>query len=387
MRSRHMFRRYAPLFAIFATSLHAQAPIVRDSAGIRIVMNPALSAAKELFVFQREPSYQVGGLEEDPVKEFKGNQGYLRGVFLSDGTLAVTDEWRLQFFDRQAKRIAIVGTNGAGPGDFRYIEGICRTRGDTLVVHDSHNARNVIIAPNRKVVSSFPSKVDGRMTFSSCFDDGTVVLVKAEYDRAANSSSVRYVRARLDGTVINPLLTSPSVRYDFVTAIGEGVATGGQRFYYSVPGSSEITAYNTAGRPVLIIRHATVPEKIADAEALVRMAYMLPRDGSKPTEADIAAQRAEAFKSWKSRPHPEYWPLHGQIHLDPDGQLWVKQYVKTRDAPNVWVAFATDGRMLGKVVLPSGRVEVINFGKASVLMRTYDEDGATHLVSHAITRK
>lgn len=387
MRSRHIFRRYAPLFAIFATSLNAQAPIVRDSAGIRIVMNPALSAAKEVFVLQRQPSYQVGGLEDDPVKEFKSNQGYLRGVFLSDGSLAVTDEWRLQFFDRQAKRIAIVGTNGAGPGDFRYIVGICRTRGDTIVVHDSRNARNVVVAPNRKVVSSFLSEPNGNLTMSSCFDDGTVVLSHSTFDRATGTFSRRFVRARLDGTVINPLLAIPAARYDLLTATGEGVATGGPRFYYTAPGSSEITAYNTAGRAVLIIRHATVPEKITDAEALGSMVYALPRDGSKPTEADIAAQRAEAFKSWKSRPHPEYWPLHGQIHLDPDGQLWVKQYVKTRDAPNVWVAFATDGRMLGKVVLPSGRVEVINFGKASFLMRTYDEDGATHLVSHAITRK
>jgi sugar lactone lactonase YvrE len=378
---------YTLLLLIVATSLPGQASSVRDSAGIRIVMNPALTTAKELFVLQREPSYRVGGLEDDPGKELKSNQGYLRGVFLSDGTLAVTDEWRLQFFDRQAKRLAIVGTKGAGPGDFSYIIGICRTRGDTIVVHDSHNARNVVVAPNRKVVSSFPAKPDGKLTMSSCFDDGTVVLSTSEYDRATGTSSMRYVRARLDGTVTNPLVKPPAARFDLVTATGEGVATAGQRFYYTAPGSSEITAYNTAGRPVLIIRHATVPEKIADAEALGRMPYVLPRDGSKPSEAYIAEARAEAFKSWKARPHPEHWPTHGQIHVDDSGQLWVKQYVKTRDAPNVWVAFSADGRMVGKVVLPSGRVEVIAFGKDSVLMRTYDDDGATYLVSHAITRK
>ena len=387
MGSAHMLRTCAPLLVVFATALQAQVPTVRDSAGIRIVMNPALSAAKELFVLQREPSYHVGGLEDDPVKELKSNQGFLRGVFLSDGSLVVTDEWRLQFFDRQAKRVAIVGAQGGGPADFKYIVGICRTRGDTIVVHDTQNARNVIVAPSRKVVSSFPSKPDGGLTASSCFDDGTVVLTNSTYDRATGTTLRRYVRARLDGTVTNPLLSPPPARFDIVTATGEGVATGGQRFYYTAPGSSEITAYNTAGRPVLIIRHATVPEKIADAEALGRMAYVLPRDGSKPTEAYIAEARAEAFKSWKARPHPEYWPAHGQIHLDGNGQLWVKQYVRTREAPNVWVAFAPDGRMIGKVVLPSGRVEVIGFGKASVLMRTYDEDGATHLVSHAITRK
>jgi hypothetical protein len=378
---------YSLLLLVVATSLQAQAPSVRDSAGIRIVMNPALSAAKEVFVFQREPSFQVGGLEDDPDKEFKSNQGYLRGVFLSDGTLAVTDEWRLQFFDRQARRLAILGGKGAGPGDFSYIIGICRTRGDTVVVHDSHNARNVVIAPDRKVVRSFPSEPDGRLTSSSCFDDGTVVLSHSEYDRATRVSSIRYVRARLDGAVVNPLLSTPPTRYDLITATGEGVATAGQRFYYSASRSSEITAYSPNGRPVLIIRYAASPEKIADAEALERMAYVLPRDGSKPTEAYIAAARAEAFKRWKDGPHPEYWPTHGQIRVGSNGLLWVNLYQRTRNAPGVWVAFGADGRMIGKLVLPPGRIEVIEFGNESVLMRTYDSDGATYLVSHAITRR
>src|SRR4029079_7793651 len=98
------------------------------------------------------------------------------------------------FFDAKGKRLGILGARGGGPEDFQYIMGICRTRGDTIVVHDSHNSRNAVISPARKVVGTFPSVSNGRITFSSCFDDGTVVLANSELDRAAMTTTTRYSR-------------------------------------------------------------------------------------------------------------------------------------------------------------------------------------------------
>jgi hypothetical protein len=370
-----------------ATSLHAQAPSVRDSTGIRIVTNPALSSAKEAFTFGATPTYRVGGLEEVPEQEFKSNQGYLRGAFLSDGRFVVTDESRIHFFDAQAKRIGILGRQGAGPEDFRYLIGICRTRGDTLAVYDSHNARNAIISPAMKVVRTFPAKPGGQLLFSSCFDDGTLVLTESDYDRATGTRTTRYSRARLDGTVANPLLTTSPARFDMVASAEEGVATAGQRFYHSAAGSTQITAYNTAGRPLFVVRYTPMLEKITDDAALARMPYMLPQDGSKPSDAEIATQRAEGLKRWKAGPHAEYWPTHGRIHVDANGLLWVQQYQRDSKAPNVWVAFATDGKMIGKLVLPEGRKEVIGFGNNAILLRTTDGDGAAVLGLHPIRRK
>ena len=378
---------FAAILVGSAASSHAQAPSVRDSAGIRIVTNPALSTAKEAFVFQPNPSYRVGGLEDVPEQEFKSNQGYLRGAFLSDGRLAVTDEWRIHFFDRQAKRIGIFGRQGAGPEDFRYIIGICRTRGDTIAVYDSHNARNVVISPAMKVVRTFPDGALGQLGFSSCFDDGTVVLSQSDFDRTTGTRTTRYVRARLDGTLANPLLTTPPAVFDMVASAEEGVATAGQRFYQSPAGSAQITAYTTNGRPVVIIRYAPMPEKITDADALARMPYSGPSSGARPSDADIAAQRAEGLKRWKATAHAEYWPTHGRIHVDANGLLWVQQYKKDSKAPNVWVAFATDGVMIGKLVLPEGRKEVVGFGNNAILIRTFDSDGATYLSLHPIARK
>lgn len=272
----HMKITCTMLFAVVTVSLQAQTPTVRDSAGIRIVMNPALSMAKETFAFHPGPIYDVGGLEDDPVKEFKSNQGYLRGVFLSNGTLAVTDEWRVQFFDSKGKRLGILGTKGGGPEDFSYLIGICRTRGDTLVTYDSRNSRNAVIAPTRHVVRTFPAIVNGGITFSSCFDDGTIVLSHSDLDRAAGTLTTRYGRARLDGTIVNPLFSLAPARYDIVTNAENATATAGQRFYHGLPDASQITAYDATGKPVLMIRYAGKAEKITDADALNRITYAMP---------------------------------------------------------------------------------------------------------------
>lgn len=374
------------LFAIVTASLQAQAPTVRDSAGIRIVMNPALSAAKETFAYHPDPIYNVGGLEDDPVKEFKSNQGYLRGVFLSDGSLAVTDEWRLQFFDPTAKRLSILGAKGGGPEDFSYLIGICRARGDTIVTYDSHNSRNAVISPTRKVVRTFPAAVNGGITFSSCFDDGTIVLSHSDYDRATGTSTTRYVRARLDGTIVNPLFSLAPARFDMVTYAENANATAGQRFYNGLPDGSEITVYDVTGKPLLMVRYADKPEKITDADAMKRIAYPIPAGGGRPTDAQVAAAKADALERWKGRPHAEFWPTHGRIHVDDQGRLWVNQYRKDTQVPDVWVAFAPDGRMIGKLVLPAGRNEVIAFAKNGVLIRTADSDGAAHLELHPISK-
>jgi hypothetical protein len=370
------------LLSLAAVSLHAQAPTARDSAGVRIVMNPALADAPETFRFNPTPILDVGGLEEDPDLEFKSNQGYLRGTFLSDGTLVVTDESRLHFFNRQGRRLGVVGTRGAGPEEFRYIIGICRTRGDTTVVFDSHNARNVVIAPTRRIVRTFPSKPNGALTFSSCFDDGTVVLSASEYDRETQSMMIRYLRGRLDGTVANRLVALPPIRYDMVTGSEVAIATRGQRLYLGAPGASEIMAYDAAGRLQLIVRMASRPERITDAAALKRMSYAIPA-GRTPTEAEIAASKAEGLKRWKSGPHAEYWPTYGRIHVDDRGRLWVNQYRMDYQGIDVWVAFGADGRMIGKLVLPPG-LEVIDFWNNGILVRSQDDDGAAHLRLHAI---
>jgi hypothetical protein len=42
--------------------------------------------------------------------------------------------------------------------------------------------------------------------------------------------------------------------------------------------------------------------------------------------------------------------------------------------------------MIGKLVLPAGRIEVIGFARNGILIRTADSDGAAHLELHSIAK-
>lgn len=116
----------------FATTVvvHAKAPVIRDSAGVRIVENRARASAPVQFTLGTKARFDVGGLEPEPDNEFNPIQGYLRGTWLSNGGLAVIDEVRMHLFDAAGKRLAIVGRKGKGPEEVTFITSIYRTRGN-----------------------------------------------------------------------------------------------------------------------------------------------------------------------------------------------------------------------------------------------------------------
>ena len=120
-----MLRRSSCLAACLAaiTALTANAGAqqlgVRDSSGVRIVEKAARKDAPLRFRLGDKPFLEVGGIESNPDEEFDHRQGYLRGVRLSNGGLAVSDVARVHYFDATGKRIRIVGRNGAGPEEFQ----------------------------------------------------------------------------------------------------------------------------------------------------------------------------------------------------------------------------------------------------------------------------
>src|SRR6185503_18847722 len=95
----------------------AQTPRSRDGEGVRIVENGSRLTAPIAFRLGDRPSFDVGGLQQDPADEFDTHNYYLHGVRLSDGRVAVLDKSRVHFFDATGKRLKIVGRAGEGPGE------------------------------------------------------------------------------------------------------------------------------------------------------------------------------------------------------------------------------------------------------------------------------
>lgn len=357
----------------------AQAPTVRDSAGIRIVENPSRLEAPVVFTLGARPNFDVGGLESDPDVEFNHRQGYLRETFLSDGRFAVIDVVRVHFFDATGKRLKIFGREGAGPEEFRYLTSICRTRGDTLVLEDGQNRRVAIMDGNGNFVRTIPQRDLGRPPFDGCFDDGTLLLERTVGPAEARQN--RLTRLRLDGSVVDTLGVFPS-GFDIVTQSETTVLAAGARFYYGNPATSEVRVYDRDGRLRRIVRSDDPRERISDADVERKLASSIPTNVS-------PAERKARMDQMRAVPHSSTWPAYRGVEVGSDGRLWIEDYQRTHPSPDRWTAFDSTGRLIARLVIPPPvqRVppfQVIAFGRDGILVRRWDDDQATHLTVYPL---
>ncbi len=140
--------------------------------------------------------------------------------------------------------------------------------------------------------------------------------------------------------------------------------------------------FDVGGLLVASIRSADPIATISGAEAEQRMARTIPTNVS-------AAERTARMDRMKAMPHASTWPAIGRIYVDPDGNLWVADYMRTWPGPTGYSKFDANGRLIGRLVLPvapppAGRLQVIGFGRNDILVRRADEDGAAHLTVYPI---
>jgi hypothetical protein len=355
----------------------AQQPVTRDSAGVQIVENRSRTAAPTLLRLGDTPSINVGGLEADPAVEFDHRDGYIRGALLSNGGLAVIDVWRVHFFDGRGTRTRISGARGQGPLEFAGLTGVCVTRGDTLVVVDSRNALIGILDPNGSIVRTIPRDTLGGLGFNGCLGDGTFLLTRTVGASVARGQAgqVRIVRVRVDGSVANAVATypgapvgTPSVRVD--------QAAGGNRIYLLREMENQIRVMDPNGMLIRIIR-TTDP--------------LRPLSAQQTSERTGRARAIAAQMGRAAIPVPTHWPPYGELHVGSDGWLWAQEYHASSSEPQVWVAFDTSGVLVRRLVIPRPSVainpsEVIGFGRGTIMVRRYDENGATFISVYPLLR-
>lgn len=383
-----VFRSGTVLFGVAVSAVlqsspsAGQSPIVRDSAGVRIVQNPPRARAPVAFRIGTTPVVDVGGPEENTNDELDSNHGYLSAARLSDNGIAVIDPARVHYFDARGKRLRIVGRQGAGPEEFRYLIGICQTRGDTLVITDSHNRRLAILDRTGAILRTVRLEDIGSTPFEACLDDGTVILQRTDFQSPGVKKKVRVTRVRVDGTVANTVGEFMLPGFDMVTQVEPPILARGQRVYIGDAFSSEIRVYTPAGKLTTIIRSADPQVRITPAQVEERMRSTIPMG----TPSGEVAQRLARMRA---RPHAETWPTYRDVKVDPRGTIWVQDYTTEYPRPDGWTAFGADGRMIGRLVIPAPaagrrRMDVIAFGVNEVLVRRSDEDGFAHLTVYPI---
>ncbi len=366
-------------FIVTAQPGAAQLPRTRDSAGIHIVENAARAKAPVAWRLAEKATYDVGGLKDNLDDELNKNSAYLKDIRLSDGRHAVDDQIRLRFFDAAGKQTRVVGRQGQGPGEFQYIDALCRTHGDTIVASDPGNGRVTVFNNTGNIVREIPV-ARTYLLRDGCLDDGSFILT--ETTRPASGPAVTtLVRRGSDGTVLGSVGAWERRPTNLFVTDQLLFAAWGQRIYIADPRTNEVKAYNPQGKLVALIRTADAMEKTTASE----QAAMMPMVAPATTDQAILDRFKERVRT---EPHPAEWPSYGRMLIDPDGRVWLEDYARDRTAPRLWTGFDASGRMIGRFTMPAtqknGDPRVDSFTSGGVLILHDDSDGAHHLTTYAL---
>jgi|GEM_PF-6845629 len=317
----------------------AQSVSVRDSVGVRIVESPAKSSVPVRYTLSTTGVVRLGGRANRSSREFNHNSGYLGGIHLSDGRIVVSDRDRLHWFDARGLFLRSMGRSGDGPGEFRYITSICRSRADTLVVWDDGNRRIGIVSPEggfiRHLVATGSSP-----SVQACLDSGQVLLVGPDIG-AKQVLAGRLID--LSGNVVSRGFQFPSGSYDAVPRVTSQVASG-TRLIVGDGRNNEYRTFSADGRLIQVVRTRDRVRRISDPEYERLLDFLVP---SQPKKKEITA-RLRAQRSSTE------WPSYGRILADSHGCVWLQDYHIPDRAPAAesWVGFSQDGRMMGRLLLP-----------------------------------
>lgn len=384
-------KRIAPLTLVCLASIATgQTPRVRDSAGVRIVENGPRLTAPVVFQLADKPSFDVGGLQQDPSLEFATMNSYLKGIRLSNGNVAVIDKTRLQFFDAAGKRLKVVGRAGQGPGEYQNATDICTTRRDTIIVGQFRNAMHKYTGDGEYVATYQPPNGGFTNEGQICFDDGTFVLHTMVGGGRGAPLTYEVTRARF-GEALSPVIRFSLPPYDMLVRPQFPEAAFGQSFYKAAPDAFEIRAYDPTGKLRSIIRTSDVRKEITGAERN-KLASGGTGAGIGGKGAVPAGAVAEANRRAIENSTTKYWPAFGQyMMVDRQGRIWAQDWAARSD-PTVargWTAFDSTGRLLGRLIIPGApseelRHQVVSFGNDEVFLMRVDEDGARHIAAFPI---
>ncbi len=375
--------------ACAADTPEPRAPVVRDSAGIRIVEFGAdAPAATGTWRLANEPDLALDNREDDPMFQFFR---VVDALPLPGGELAVanggTNEIRI--FDSQGRYVRTVGGLGEGPGEFRRLSWIASREPDSLVASDVRLRRITVFDANgryARTATTIGSSQSPEQTAMAppepigVFRDGSFLTVSFDLLTPV-AGPVRPVasleRFTPNATSSDPLGSFPGNEMHVVPEGGR-FSVGTQpfarmtrfvveadRFWIADNDRWELRGYSITGRLSILVRRLGGDVEITDAllEDFIREKYEGSAEGpglerAKERQREIA--------------HHTTTPAFDELRLGTDGRLWVGSYALPGDTTVQWLGLTPDGMPSAYVTLPVG-LDVLRFGSDDVIVLLKDE--------------
>lgn len=374
----------------------ASGPVVRDSAGIRVVENGSPDGLPLCAL--EGPELTIGDRTGEP-----GHDLYRVGgaALLEDGRIALantgTDE--LRFYDADGELLGASGGPGDGPGEFNNSWLLERLSGDTLLIGDRPPWHYEVFGPDGEWVRT----IQPRPRFfnppggGGVLDGGALVLVERELapSRTFEPGPGRVLWYGPDATLRDTLAELEMLRTGTTTnenfyistwfASRPVVEAGGEVFVRGRTDVPELDVFEVDGRPVLatILRwqagDRTVTSEVLDEAREATRARFAGDEGSAADER--SAELVEMYLH-EDRPVEDRYPAFAGVRLGTDGAIWVSMYDPVAQAASSeWVRFGPDGTMGCRLRLPDGST-VQEFGPDHLLLRRTNDLSVERIELH-----
>jgi hypothetical protein len=376
------------------------APVIRDSSGVRIVDNSDVDPAGiPHWSIDTTPSVTIGTTAGDPAHEFGSVSGVRQlpngMIVLLTGQGEAAFEFR--FFDSTGKHIATHGRRGQGPGEYRWVNFFGTTGGDTLIAVDFPNKRLNWLSVSQGYLRSV---MLDETAFKKVLGDDASGLVELMVPLGDSLYAIHAFRETpgtggqlqsgrsfhlLDleaGKSVDllrhddppakqiQLSTGPSVVWPVNAPSPSHVVDRERgRICAGVSSTPEISCVDTAGRRIRMRWRAEMVPYTADDRRLYEERLRNSRRGSRfgaPQDLEKIIAAAE---------FPERHNAFTALQTDTEGNFWILEY--TLDASG-----ARKSRF--RVLDPEGRH--VAFADAFPI-RTFGHDATVHIGERAVARR
>lgn len=375
-------------------------PLVRDSAGVRIVEYAGTPEHEAPFALSPEPAYRHG----------PGQGDYLfgriwSGVLFADGRSAIYDAGNSEIvvLSSDGSGHELLARSGQGPGEVGFLQSMFAVGADSLLVEDDGNARFTLFGNGAvaKSMSLQENRLLSRNLRALGIDaSGQLLMSSASYRRGFPDDWLPGHMVRLDLDALDP---DTVASYDWVpfrppddepenpfSHMGWVDATGG-RFVYGRSETPEILWRQPDGTVSQVVRWE--PDwmypgeehwQIFEADMRITLPEINPQ---LQTDEAIEEMIQGALARYRIEPD-EPLPLFGAFFGDDEGRLWLPEFAVAprRHGYPSYTLISPDGEWLGRVDAPPG-LSILDVAHSRVLGVVSDEmDVATVVVYELISR-
>ena len=324
--------------------------VVRDSAGIRIVENPA-PGGRVAFELEPEPVLSIGSLDGAPEYTF---QGVRDAALLPDGRIVVADGAELRFYDEGGRHLRTAGGEGEGPGEFSFLNAVVPCGGE-IVAGDMRQQRLSVFDIEGTFLRTEALPSSGHRIFSqsleACDDAGRPILrapMPVGPAEAGDESTTPVLRVDLAGDRVDTvarLPTRPSTGgMSSPFAPSARFAFGGSMAHALDTERMEVRSHGPDGALLRIARVPHTPRPVTDAD---NRRAIEDRLGAMPPEfAEMARRQMEQAAV------PAHMPAVRTLAVDAAGRLWIQPFSPPWEEDAGWLVLDADGALLGTVELP-----------------------------------